>query len=120
MRLSTGELYSAREGEAKVPESNESLYPNTKPPDLSTKAVAIGIFEIAGHSAKGAKCYSLGQRPRYVRINPVSAEGAKYNFSHDHFGDRPRTLIPRFQRLGEITGLPGPLAQAFTFRAFGA
>ena len=46
---------------------------------LCTKSSTISVLKLSS-SANGAKCYSLGQRPRrQPKRNPDSAESAKYS-----------------------------------------
>src|SRR6266446_2964523 len=74
-------------------------------------------------SAKGAKCESLGHRPRWDRLKIFfSAEGAKCGWPlHNHKRFRTtRVYFAPSALPGIREPLPGPLAQAVTFRAFGA
>jgi len=73
-----------------------------------------------GNSAKGAKCESLGQRPRVATVEASpSAEGAIVLAGARHpFFVKAIARLQRFLRLRKLE--PGALPQAVTFRAFGA
>jgi len=83
-------------------------------------------------SAKGAKCKSLGRRPRIIALlESLSTESAESQRGGRKDGPvfvrRPNSSIfSTKNRETFITAaiekepLPGPLAQTFTFRAFGA
>lgn len=73
----------------------------------------LTISRFAGsESAEGATCESLGQRPRNLRVEVPSAEGAKSLSGSCHLA--PSALL--FLR----DGFPGALPQAFTVCAVGA
>ena len=72
-------------------------------------------------SAKGAKCNSLGQRPRYEPLKIPSAESAKCvgrNIITNVFIDR--FLFRAFSASKTHRTHPRALPWAITFRAFGA
>src|SRR6266446_431401 len=74
-------------------------------------------------SAKGAKCESLGHRPRWDRLKIFfSAEGAKCGWPlHNHKRFRTTRVYFAPSALPRICEpLPGALPQAVTSRAFGA
>ena len=74
-------------------------------------------------SAKGAKCESLGHRPRWDRLKIFfSAEGAKCGWPlHNHKRFRTTRVYFAPSALPRIREpLPGALPQAVTSRAFGA
>jgi len=71
-------------------------------------------------SAKGAKSNSLGQRPREM-TNAQKRKRWKREISGATVAAETWMFIPRFQRSPiSVAPIPGPLAQAVTFRAFGA
>ena len=72
-------------------------------------------------SAKGAKCKSLGRRPRWEPTPLPSAEGAQSGWGgvlRPFSGNA--SLFRAFSASILIFPHPGPMAQAFAFRAFGA
>jgi hypothetical protein len=80
------------------------------------------VSKLQGLSAEGAKCNSPGQRPGLG--GPMkfwSAESAKWEIVDKTEVIMCDQQITRFQRWGIFQRLlPGPMAQAITFRAFGA
>src|SRR6266850_2958946 len=72
-------------------------------------------------SAKGAKCKSLGHRPRDRSYQLESAEGAKCRAPIVNQKNFFATVnIARLQRSCRCSHFPGAMPQAFAFRAFGA
>jgi hypothetical protein len=86
---------------------------------LSTRHSAL-----RARSAEGAKCKSLGQRPRRMQI-VVTALKARDFRRRTIFCCHPRSspspfVMPRLQRFVSEVTRPGALPQAVAFRALGA